>query len=447
MDWFHTRSVRCGHHHRFVACCTSFTTFAPRRKGNHLMEFTVKRRRKRSAVDPCLGYYYGQSSDEAVIGVPLFSAGASSSRLVPTLPGQGTDPLCTNSIEPSEDPGLVSKTYEGTREITVNDFLSGIGVREPRQRKNRYSSNAQTRLAQAPVSLDHSENGTHKERAEGAQRATHLDLPHYPGRETDVEEGYAGSRIYLESEAPFSPTSQGKNLRLRNRAVRKIVLSESENDNLSSEDSSSEPHSASLESARFGRGKKRNKNNARKGGHKKSFGTRLFEASVATHGEPLDSLVVPPLSENDKRNPRTIVQPLRFAPLQVGTSGETKHTLNQKSTLIDPRKATPFSNASFCSTSQTQRHLRHGSEDNTTYDRLSSWKTRVAYVSEEYSGSVSPPARKRQSRANKAGEISKGRTAMRTATQREDYPALDLVSMREVAATHHGTKRKEKGDN
>lgn len=263
----------------------------------------------------------------------------------------------------------------------------------------------------------------------------------------DDEEGHVGSRTDLELEGSCSPTSQGNNLHLRNRrAVRRIVLSDSENDSSSSKDSSRKSLSPLQQSASLRRRKKRGKTSSRKAGPKKSFGTRLFEASVATHGQPLDSLVVPPVSENDKRDPLTIVQPLPFVPLEVGSSGEARHNLNRKATLVDPRKATPFSNASFFSTSRDEGHLRHGSEDNTTYDKLTNWKTRVVYGSEAYSSSASPVVGRRQSQDNKAGGRPKQRTAFRNFTQREDYPALDLVSMGEVMAAHHGTKGKEKGN-
>jgi hypothetical protein len=322
--------------------------------------------------------------------------------------------------------------------VTVNDFLSGVGIQAARLRKTRYSPTRRTRLVHAPAFLDISRNGVHKERIEEYAENPRMEAPGQCGPDTDDEEGYVGLRTHLDSRPSCSPTSQGNNLRLRNRAVRRIVLSENENGSSSSEGSSSECPSPLLRSASLARRKNGNKNGTRKAGLKKSLGTRLFEASVATHGQPLDSLVVPPVSGDDKHNTLAVVQPLPFVPLAASETRATDRIWNRKATLVDPRKATPFSNASFCSTFQTEQHLRHASKDNTPYDKLTTWKTRMTHRSEEYPGSASPPLRRGQSRT-KRGEGPKQRAMIRVATQREDYPALDLVSMSGVGATYHGT--------
>lgn len=267
-------------------------------------------------------------------------------------------------------------------------------------------------------------------------------------------------QLALENEDEESG-SERRNLRLRSRIVRSRVISSGSEDESSSTASTGSEFigSPSRKQNTTTEGTKAMKKKAtRKGLITKTMGTRLFEASVATYGQPLDRLVLPAsrsrktASGDDITLEALVHKPLAFVPLVRDDPDEGyNRTLIRRTTLVDPRKASPFSQASFCSTSQLAaftQGLRDGSEDTTkTYGRISKWKSRVA-----------PPIvdchqeqerQQQQLDSERKGPKSNGKrqqlqNRQEQVNSRAFYPPLEFVPLDSVNAARHDKRKKTK---
>jgi hypothetical protein len=102
----------------------------------------------------------------------------------------------------------------------------------------------------------------------------------------------------------------------------------------------------------------------------KSLGTRLFDASVATHGNPLDSLVVPPLAKSTGQT--STRRPLEFRPIDDnGPSQASSSRRPNPSRQTEPSRDTAFSSRPKGKIRTV--NLAHG-QPMSSYKPVSSWR-------------------------------------------------------------------------
>ncbi|TFK20288.1 hypothetical protein FA15DRAFT_673612 [Coprinopsis marcescibilis] len=419
------------------------------------MSFVVKRRRKRTAVDPCLGYYAESSGLETNVQVHERDEFVTAARLQPRRDVTLKPISELAQTSPRNLPNVLKtgiRESEDVRQVTVNDFLNaGLQARQlypPRTRSSTRTRNRQTVAANAKQQMAEAEAARNSMAGPGRiHREDSSDPWHFP----ETREGSSGVSLMFEPnaqeveeeeeaeeelQASSTPVSNRQNICLRSRTVRRVVLSDSD----SVDDDGS---STGSEFALPVPPKKRRVRKPRNKPFTKSLGTRLFEAAVSTDGDPLDSLVIPPTrlrAAREEPNP-TAYKPLRFKPVRRDSPEEEQDAvLGRRATLVDPRKVTLFTGASFC-TSSRQAIIRQDSEDmRRSYGRITNWKV-DGYPAERSSsmprkGYATGEAE--QAKQQEAGSIHSGLSSNLT------YPPLVFVPLTDENAARHDKSRKGK---
>jgi hypothetical protein len=244
--------------------------------------------------------------------------------------------------------------------------------------------------------------------------------------------GVAVLDCHSEAEESGSPSSQrGKDtLRLRSRNVRRQwIMDDLEHSEAYSSDSGSERTGPQTRAPHPKRAKKKVK--------LKSLGSRLFEACVATHGNPMDSLVVPHLNQTNStealtRDGEVHAQrnPLPFNPIDMSnkTPGYGLSTASKGHILVDPRRSEPFRTARFGPPMKIRRQSASQEGDPAirsppiVYKALSNWKPKL---DENYFQET--PSQKPIRGRGKRGRRKEGKNTPEIA-----YPPLEFVPLSEA---------------
>ncbi|EAU85607.2 hypothetical protein CC1G_06320 [Coprinopsis cinerea okayama7 len=388
-------------------------------------------------------------------------------------------PLSRISEIPHISPGSLPKylpdipqTDEDTAQITVHDFLTrnaGVDVSDAQSHKKpklrSYLARKRRTILSSPSSYAAAANNAGPSHFEAA-----FEIWDFPDARDASSEENTGIKLNLETSS--SPSTKERRPRLRARPARRLVISDeddSEQEGSSSSESATaseyHPGSSSPPNGANAKKEKESKKASRKKLLTKSLGTRLFEASVSTYGRPQDNLVL--RSPRNKRGTEDNVAPTRrpldFVPLSHDRSDQdgSSRTLDRRATLVDPRKAAPFSRASFCSTSQlalaaARTQPRCGSEEREKeFGRITNWKSRVvvaaASLDHPNSGDFSQAKEERieigQKRgvggASGSGQGKLGK-ASKMHTSALVYPPLEFVPLTvDNNATRHDKKRRK----
>ena len=318
----------------YFTLCTSCCNDSPQ----------VSRKRKRHAVDPCLGFYLLSSGK--VVSSPI-------SKSCNVSPNLGINAL-EASTEFHEDT-LASFSIEDKLGTEVNrdashnqhpkppDCELQLTPKYPRRtravnlrRLDSEDLNSSSNIASDPGQLmmtveDFLKRSTKKETVERKQKCK-------PKRRIK-RLGDNGALFKTEGQHEILGSDTGDAsqniMQLRSRKIRRATMYES-----STDESSSHNHgeSSPLEI-------KRKKTQGR---ILKPLKERLFEAAVLTHGDPDDILVHGPTSGSELAPSR---RPLRFVPnIQPELDGNQIDKQRQRTwTFVDPRKSTAIRSASFSS--------------------------------------------------------------------------------------------------
>ena len=294
----------------------------------------MSRKRKRHAVDPCLGFYLLSS------GKVVSSPSSKSSNISPDF---GTNALAAACTEFHEDALVLPSSIENK-----------LGTEVSRDCGPQLTPKYASRTKDINLRLDYENlNSSGNIASDPGQLMMTVEdfLKRSTKREAMEKKQYGKPkrRIKRLGDALFKPggqheilgsdpgdTSQGI-MQLRSRKIRRATIYES-----SSDESSSLIHGESSPL-------KIMRKKTRLGGRTlKPLKDRLFEAAVLTHGDPDDILVHGPTTGSVLPPSR---RPLRFVPsIQPELDGNQleKHR-PQTWSFVDPRKSTAIRTASFSS--------------------------------------------------------------------------------------------------
>lgn len=184
----------------------------------------------------------------------------------------------------------------------------------------------------------------------------------------------------------------------------------------------------------------RNKRKSRKV-QSKSLGTRLFEACVATHGNPMDSLVVPPQTGQTPTGHDEIEagrKPLPFIPVQEPCATPASGDLleNKKHGLVDPHCTEPFRTAYFGppmklhGKARSQEVTSEVGQSSIVYKALSNWQPKLGDISFQEA-----PSQKQVRSRRKRGLQKEGQARPEIA-----YAPLEFVPLSEALLTRENRK-------
>ena len=358
----------------------------------------MSRKRKRHAVDPCLGFYLLTSGK-------VVSSPSSKSCNVP--PNSGI-----NALESCKDDILVPSSVEnkrGTEGSSDNQHLKLLDCEL--QLTPKYAKRTQAvKLSPGSENINSSsDTGQLMMTVEdflkrSAKRETVLkkqyDKPKRRIKRLDVN----GALFETEGQHAILGSDISQDImQLRSRKIRRATIYESSND-----ESSSLTHgeSSPLEI-------KRKKPRRR---ILKPLKERLFEASVLTHGDPDDILVHGPTTDSELAPSR---RPLRFVPnIQPELDGYQIDKRRPPTwSLVDPRKSTAIRTASF--SSKIRPFLQHmnltstGKSTNLSFQPPKRWK---------FTDDSSSIANQKPNRQPKISPLKKT----------NEYPPLTFVSLKEA---------------
>jgi hypothetical protein len=307
----------------------------------------VSRKRKRHAVDPCLGFYLLSS------GKVISSPSSKSCNISPNFDINALA-ACTEFHEDTLVPSSIEnkRGTEGSRDVSHSQQLKlpdcGPQLTPKYARRTqavnsklgsenlKSSSNIAPDPGQPMMTVeDFLKRSTKKQYSKPKRRIKRLGDNDGALFETERQHEILGSDT--------GDTSQGI-MQLRSRKIRRATMYES----LSDESSSlNHGESSPLEI-------KRKKTRGRI--LKKPLKERLFEAAVLTHGHPDDILVHGPTTGSELAPSR---RPLHFIPnIQPELDG---HQIDKRRprtwSLVDPRKSTAIRTASFSSKMRPCLHL------------------------------------------------------------------------------------------
>jgi hypothetical protein len=366
----------------------------------------VSRKRKRHAVDPCLGFYLLSS------GKVISSPSSKSCNISPNF-GINSLAACTDFHEDTLVPSSIAneRGTEGSHDVSHDQHLKlpdcGLQLTPECARQTqavnlklgsenlKSSSDIASDPGQPMMTVeDFLKRSTKKQNSKPKRRIKRL--------------GDKGALIETERqheilESDTGDTSQGI-MQLRSRKIRRATMYES----LSDDDSSiNYGESSPLEI-------KRKKTRGR---ILKPLKERLFEAAVLTHGNPDDILVHGPTTGSKLASSR---RPLRFIP-DIQPELDDGHQIDKRRprtwSLVDPRKSTTIRTASF--SSKIRPCLQHmnlaftGKSANLSVQTPKRWK----FTDDKFSfGNL---------RSNRQPKISPVKKAYK-------YPPLPFVSLKEA---------------
>ena len=364
----------------------------------------MSRKRKRLAVDPCLGFYL--LSNGKVVSSPI-------SKYCNVSPNLGInalaeDTLVSSSIE-NELGTEVSRDASHNQHPKPPDCELQLTPKYPRRtravnlrRLDSEDLNSSSNIASDP----------------GQPMMTVEDFLKRSAKRETAEKKYSKPKrrikrlgdngALLKSDGQHeilgSDTGDASQniMQLRSRKIRRVAMYES-----STDESSSPNHgeSSPLEI-------KRKKTQGRK---LKPLKERLFEAAVLTHGDPDDILVHGPTSGSEPAPSR---RPLRFVPnIQPELDGNQIDKQRQRTwTLVDPRKSTAIRTASFSSKIRPclqNMKLTSGKSANLSDQPPKRWK---------FSDGAFSLGNLKSNRGHKISPIKKA----------YEYPSLTFVSLKEA---------------
>ncbi|KAJ3545967.1 hypothetical protein NMY22_g2237 [Coprinellus aureogranulatus] len=429
----------------------------------------VVRKRKRSAVDPCLGYYAEREAGDGVqLPNPLVVDNQHTLENSPRIqlsPSQAAKPLSRRAPYLPEN-AAVSDSGDAQASITVDDFLRRKAASSLRPGE-RCGEAGKTRL-KSFVQLDDghrlpSEESPLRSAApkfspiefevspfrpkSAVDWAFDVKAPPTPGTtfgEDEPEELALGSDLLskiavLDSNCSSGrleplPSPEKKTLRLRTRSIPRRLVE----DNSASE---SEMDTGSDFLKLTPEAKRPRRRGKSKKVHFKSLGTRLFEACVATRGDPLDSLVVPPQATKEafaKDDVEPERKPLPFIPVNdsPGTTVSGPLVSARRYTLVDPHRIEPFRTAFFgppmTAPGQTlsQAITPEVRQPLAVYKSLSNWRPKL-----DENCFQETPSRKRVSTRRKCGLRKEGENPPEIA-----YAPLQFVPLSDAPSRKKDSK-------
>ena len=357
----------------------------------------MSRKRKRRAVDPCLGFYLLSSGK-------LVSSPSSKSS---SNPASFDSKALASYAELHEDTFVIEnkRGTEGICDASHNQHLTLLPDRKlqntPKcaRRMGSENLNPSSNIASDPGQLmmtveDFLKRSTKREAKQYGKPKRRIKRLRDNGASSDADRQHE----ILESDT--RDTGQDM-MQLRSKKIRRATIYES-----SSDESSSVNHgeSSPLE-------KKRKKARSRT---LKPLKERLYQAAVSTHGHPDDILVHDTTNGSELAPSR---RPLHFVPNtrpELDDDQMDKHRL-QTWSLVDPRKSMAIRTASF--SSKIRPCLQH----------MNSTSGKSANLS------VQPPKRWKFPDASfSCSSLKSDRQPKTTVKKAYEYPPLTFVSLKEA---------------
>ena len=296
----------------------------------------MSRKRKRHAVDPCLGFYLLSS------GKSVSSPSIKSSKSSPSF-GLEASAACTKVHEDTFVPSFFENKHgtEGVRDAQHLENLPGYGLHTPKRARRLQPENLGNENLPSSRNIVPSSRQlmmTVNDFLKRTNKTESVIKKQYGKPKRRIKRLGDNSTLFEEHgilESDAEDTGQGF-MQLRSKKIRRATMYES-----SSDESSSLNHgeSSPLE---FKRKKPQ-------GRIHKPLKERLYEAAVLTHGDPDDILVHGAGTVSELAPSR---RPLRFVPdTQPELDNYQMDTKRRSRTLnfVDPRKSTAIRTASFSS--------------------------------------------------------------------------------------------------
>lgn len=373
------------------------------------MGYGIKRRRKRNAVDPCLGYYEEDSPETRILQNPSIP--------VNTSPAGQKGQQISKSPAPYRLTAL-SNAGNNHRQVGVEEFLRTNAARPPALRAKlgrlcptQANESAQENFGGTTTPPSSSPPLSNIEFEVSPMARPGIDfitgqIYRNSGCKTDLHAESDSEKRSLpdiavleyepSSEDPDSlPFSDVESLRLRSRTVkwRRIVEDESDSDADDGSDFGKESPPV----------KKTQKPTKNKKYRTKSLGTRLFEACAATDGDPLDSLVVSPAegkAEASGGSAQTQRKPLQFSP-EDSSRASSCISLGRRAFLVDPWRIDPLRDAYFATRRMTPSRPKAAEMSHQTHRSLSNW---MPILEQHMIGGTHPEKRVRRKRGLGKGD-------------------------------------------
>ncbi|TFK40404.1 hypothetical protein BDQ12DRAFT_711759 [Crucibulum laeve] len=284
-------------------------------------DVVVRRKRKRRAVDPCLGFYLlldnrASNFPKHDVNTPHESQDHRQLSLNQTVADTSVANRCSTSANVSET--LLRTSADAEARSALGDTYNKLDVNTP-------ILTIETFL---PLAKPLKRYGRKYNKNTVLEKLMSAAIPN---RDTDA-------CIHEDSE---------ETLNLRSRKVRRISPS--------STDCSPEGEASLASSSPTNRISRLRQGTAKRKHKHKKLGERLYEAAIVSNGDPLDNLVQP--------NTNASRQPLQFAPVETPLYS-ARHV-----TLRDPRTTNPFRSASSVHTPRAVGCTP------STFQSLTRWRT------------------------------------------------------------------------